>query len=300
VRDPEGLYEFSGSIPELGRPVLVHSMTGFIDAGNAARLATGAVLDALPHEVLVRFNADEVVDYRSRRPQMTFDRDHWSAYADPALVLRVVEDPSGEPFLLLTGPEPDLQWERFAAAMHQLVERLDVRLTIGLQGIPMAVPHTRPLGVISHATRPELLTEQPSWIDTVQVPGSAAGLVEWRLGQQGHDAIGYVVQVPHYLADSDYPQAAELLLESARRASGLTLPASTLVDAAAAAAAQLAEQMEGAPEVAQVVHALEEQYDSFVRAAGRSLMGGMTGSMPTAEQLGDEVEEFLSQRHDED
>lgn len=299
MRDPEGLYELTGALPALDRPVLLHAMTGFIDAGQAAGLATSAVLQALPHEVIARFDADEVVDYRSRRPTMTFERDHWAHYEDPALVLRAVEDPSGQTFLLLTGPEPDLQWERFAAAVLGLVERLGVRLTVGMHGIPMAVPHTRPLGVITHATRPDLVADQKSWIDTVQVPGSAAGLLEWRLGQHGHDAVGFVAQVPHYLADSDYPQAAELLLDSAREVTGLALPASTLADAAESTREQLNEQVAGSPEVAQVVHALEEQYDAFVRAAGRSLLATHEGGLPTADQLGAEVEKFLAQRPDE-
>lgn len=300
MRDPESLYEMTGALPALDRPVLVHAMTGFIDAGHAAALATSAVLSALPHEVIARFDSDEVVDYRSRRPPMTFERDHWSAYEDPQLVLRAVEDPSGQTFLMLTGLEPDLQWERFAAAVSGLVHRLGVRLTIGLHGIPMAVPHTRPLGVITHATRPDLVSDQQSWLDTVQVPGSAAGLLEWRLGQQGQDAAGFVVQVPHYLTDADYPPAAELLLASVRTISGLTLPASTLADAAESAREQLDQQVAGSPEVAQVVHALEEQYDAFVHAAGRSLLAAQEGGLPTADQLGAEVEKFLAQRPDKD
>ena len=53
--------------------------------------------------------------------------------------------PAGTEFLLLAGPEPDLQWERFIAAVTGLIDRLGVRLTVGLNAIPMAVPHTRPV-----------------------------------------------------------------------------------------------------------------------------------------------------------
>ena len=85
---------------------------------------------------------------------MTFSKDHWSEYSDPALILYALRDQTGQEFLLLQGPEPDWQWERFAEAVRMLVDRLGVRLAVTFHGIPMAVPHTRPLGVTAHATDP--------------------------------------------------------------------------------------------------------------------------------------------------
>ncbi len=73
-------------------------------------------------------------------------------------------------YLLLAGPEPDMQWERFAAAVGQLVERFGVRLVINLTAIPMAVPHTRPIGVTAHGTRPELTEGHEAWFATADVP----------------------------------------------------------------------------------------------------------------------------------
>ena len=54
---------------------------------------------------------------------MTFDRDRWSSYDDPCLVLHRLTDRDGKPFLLLAGPEPDYQWERVVEAIRQLVVR---------------------------------------------------------------------------------------------------------------------------------------------------------------------------------
>ena len=97
----------------------------------------------------------------------------------PALlhVLRGFID-AGTAFLLMHGLEPDVQWERFAAAVRQLVERFSVPLTVGVNGIPMGVPHTRPLGVTTHGTRPELVAA-PGWFGTVQVPASVGAMLEY-------------------------------------------------------------------------------------------------------------------------
>ena len=39
----------------------------------------------------------------------------------------------------------------------ELIEQLDVRLTLSVHGIPMAVPHTRPITLAAHATDPDLV-----------------------------------------------------------------------------------------------------------------------------------------------
>ncbi|TDD77876.1 PAC2 family protein [Actinomadura rubrisoli] len=276
-------------------PVLLHSLDGFVDAGSTGQLVREHLLDALEHRVVARFDADSLIDYRARRPSMTFDRDHWSAYDAPELVVRLVRDEAGSPFLMLSGPEPDRLWEGFTAAVVNLVERLEARLVVGFHGIPMGVPHTRPVGMTSHATRPELVTRN-SWFDKVQVPGSAAGLLELRLGEAGHDALGLAVHVPHYLAQSAYPAAAVAALEAIAAATGLALPAGRLRDAAARTDADIAEQVEGNDEVEKVVRALEQQYDAFAGASERDNLLAESQDMPTAEELGAQFERFLAEQ----
>ena len=70
----------------------------------------------------------------------------------------------------------------------------------------MGMPHTRPLGVIAHATRAELLAGHQRCRAAIQVPGSAPALIELRLGEAGRDALGFAVQVPHYLAQAAIPR----------------------------------------------------------------------------------------------
>jgi predicted ATP-grasp superfamily ATP-dependent carboligase len=299
VLDPHGLYELTEDVPDLGRPILVQALTGFIDAGGAVRLAREHLLASLDPELIAVFDIDQLLDYRSRRPAMTFVEDHWEHYEEPLLAVHLLRDDSGTPFLLLSGPEPDLQWERFAAAVQALIERLGVRLTVGLNAIPMAVPHTRDTGVTAHATRPELITGYEPWLQRVQVPGSAASLLEYRLGRQGHDAMGFAVHVPHYLVQTDYPAAAEQLLASVSRATGLLLPTGSLHSAAEAVRGDIDREVARTDEARALVLALEQQYDA---RSGDGPDGGMlaadTGSLPTAEELGAEFERFLAQEAD--
>ena len=195
-----------------------------------------------------------------------------------------------------------MQWERFIAAVTGLVEELGVRLTVGLHGIPMGVPHTRPTSVTAHATRPELVAGRDAWVGTVQVPGSVLNLLELRLGRAGRDAMGFAVHVPHYLSQSDYPDAAAALLENVTAATDLTLPTATLRAAAEATRAELDEQVAASTEVAAVVRALEQQYDAYVASRGgdgpgdeQGLLAGRRG-FPSADELGAELERFLAEQ----
>lgn len=277
-------------------PVLVHAVRGFVDAGGAGRLAAEHLTDQLDSTRLATFDTDQLLDYRSRRPTATFDSNRWSGYEEPELVVDMVRDTAGVPFLLLHGVEPDVQWERFAAAVRQIVERFDVPLTVGVHGIPMGIPHTRPLSVTAHANRAELVADYTSWFGTVQVPADAGTLLEVRLGQSGHDAMGFAVHVPHYLAQSPYPQASITALEHVERAAGLELGVEALAAAADETRLEVERQVAEQPEVAAVVTALEQQYDAFTRNIGRPSLLAETAELPTADELGEEFERFLAEQ----
>jgi predicted ATP-grasp superfamily ATP-dependent carboligase len=295
ARNPADLYEVGPAAPEpAGDLVMLYYLDGFIDAGAAGRLLTAHLLSSLEHEQVATFDIDSLLDYRSRRPIMTFAKDHWDDYDAPELGVSLLRDVEGTPFLLLAGLEPDREWETFAAAVLQLSADLRVRLSVSFHGVPMGVPHTRQLGVTAHATQPGLIDGYRPLLDKLQVPGSAAALLEYRLGAAGRQAVGFAVHVPHYLAQAAYPAAAATLLESVQRTTGLVLPADALREAAHRTNLEIARQVEGSAEVAEVVQALEQQYDAFT-ADRENLLAG-DEQVPTAEELGAQFERFLAEQ----
>jgi predicted ATP-grasp superfamily ATP-dependent carboligase len=297
VLDPEELFEVDSDVPDLTGAVLLHYFEGFMDAGAAGRLTAEHLLDSFEHRVVARFDVDRLIDYRSKRPLMTYVTDHWAEYQAPELVVHLLHDTNGNAFLLLVGPEPDHEWERFITAIRSLNERWGVRLTVGMHGIPMGVPHTRPLGVTGHGTRAELVGEFQPVLNRLQVPGSVGGLLEFRLGEAGQDAVGFAAHVPHYLSQASYPAAAVVLLGAVARVTDLHFPDDTLRAAAKRADTEINRQVDGSDEVADVVRALEEQYDRFAEGANRnSLLAEGMDRMPTAEELGSEFERFLAEQ----
>lgn len=296
-----GMYELEFPAPKLssadGRgPVMIHALEGFSDAGHAIKLAAQHLRDTLDTELVASFAIDELLDYRSRRPLMTFKTDHFTSYEDPELNLYALRDSVGTPFLLLAGMEPDLRWERFITAVRLLAERLGVRRVIGLGTIPMAVPHTRPITLTAHSNDRELIADHQPWVGEVQVPASVSNLLEFRMAQHGHEVVGFTVHVPHYLAQTAYPAAAEALLAEVAKSGSLQLPLDALVEAGAEVLMKVNEQVEDSSEVAQVVTALERQYDAFVAAQENRSLLARDEELPSGDELGAEFERFLAQQ----
>ena len=291
---PEGMFEVDSDIPDLSGVVLLHHFDGFMDAGSAGSALVKHLLETNEHRVVARFDIDDLLDYRARRPTMTYATDRWETYDAPELVVHLLHDTDGTPFLLMTGPEPDRRWEAVVTAVRALVERWGVRLTVGFHGIPMGVPHTRKLSVISHATRPELVTEK-SPFNRVQVPGNLSALLELRLGEAGHDAMGFAAYVPHYLAQATYPAAALGLLEALTESTGLVIQAAGLHESAKRTTAEIDRQVAESTEAAQVVEELERQYDAFTEAS-ENLLVSEGEPLPSADELGAELESFLAKQ----
>ncbi|MYT70435.1 PAC2 family protein [Streptomyces sp. cg28] len=298
--EPKGLATVDMALAqESAGLVMLYHFDGYIDAGETGDQIVERLLDALPHQLVARFDHDRLVDYRARRPLLTFKRDSWTDYEVPSIEVRLVQDATGAPFLLLSGPEPDVEWERFAAAVQEIVERLGVRLAVNFHGIPMGVPHTRPVGLTPHGNRADLVPGHRSPFEEAQVPGSAEALIEYRLTQAGFDVLGVAAHVPHYIARSAYPDAALTALEAVTAATGLVLPgiAHGLRTEAHRTQTEIDRQIqEGDEELVALVQGLEHQYDAAAGAESRGNMLAESMEIPSADEIGLEFERFLAER----
>ena len=291
VLDPRLLYTVNQDVWESldgHQPALLHALDGYIDAGAVIHTTARYLLEQCEHDVLVEFDHDQLHDYRSRRPQMVFDTNHWVSLTDYALVLYKLVDAAGTPFLLLTGPEPDTQWNRASAAILDLAGRLNVSSVISVGGVPMAVPHTRPTLVTAHATDPSLISGNPMWIDRVQLPGSFSHMLEFRAGEAGLLGRGFVAHVPHYLAQTAFPQATGAVLARIAEVTGLDVPTADLAERTASNLASIETETADDADFPAVVAALEEQYDQLRSSA--------TPRVPSAEEIGAAVEQFLAEQ----
>ena len=296
------MYELEYPAPEMSGSrdssvTMIVALQGYADAGHAVEAAADHLLAALDNRLVASFNNDELLDYRSRRPSVTMHDAHVSRVESLELGLRVVRDTEGRPFLLLSGPEPDMRWEAFSQAVTDLAEKFGGDKTICLYSAPMSVPHTRPLVVTAHGNFPAIKEKHPYFDSIVHLPGSAQLNIEMELDKRGKKSGGFTAMVPNYVSGSLYPAATLNLLRSVEGIADLKLPLHVLERDAAKVEEQLYEQTAENSEIMTVVLLLERQYDERL-AEFKSAHPGMAlpgeASLPTPEELGEAFEQYLA------
>lgn len=300
------LYKLIEPVPDLrsesGKgPVFVHGLEGFSDAGHAVQGVTDHLRENLDSQLIAEFDADELVDYRSRRPQLRYSFDHFAEYTEPAIQLHAVTDSSGTSFLLLSGLEPDLRWDRFTESVIDLCGALGVRMAVGLGAVPLGVPHTRPPQSSAHSSDVDLIRGFTAWPGEFSVPGSAGSLLELRMSEQGIPSAGFTTHVPQYLAQTTYPASVLELVGNIAEIADLDLPTGSLETAASEFTEQVTAQIADNPEIKNAVEMMEKQYDEFMenRHGSDSLNPGGK-PLPSGEELGAEFERFLAEQSGDD
>ncbi|EYT63464.1 hypothetical protein H489_0111235 [Curtobacterium flaccumfaciens UCD-AKU] len=298
VNHPEELYTFDADAPTVPAGLhLVAGLTGFADAGSAVAQLTNSILEDLDTELVAEFDPDVLLDWRARRPVITFEHDHISAVEPPRLALHLVRDEIGQPFLFLSGYEPDFQWNRFVRAVTGLAADLQVADTTWVQSIPMPVPHTRPISLTVSGTRADLVEQMSVWKPETQAPANVLHLVEHRLAETGAQVTGLVLLVPHYLSDTEFPDAAVAALSGIAAATGLIFPTDALRESGREFLTRVEEQVAGNAELQRLVSVLEERHDTYMEGNPvASPLTGVDGEVPTADAIAAELERFLADR----
>lgn len=292
--DPTTLFRWEVHVDQrtVHADTLLVTLGSFIDAGHTQRQLDDHLLQRLPNRLLGTFDADQLYDYTARRPQIVFDRNRFDDFRGPNLALHLLTDHDGRDFLLLKGPEPSLQWERVAATVAHLVEQLGVEHTLMVSTMPAPAPHTRPVFLSSYASDPALVAGEPAVLGTFDLAATFPSLLTLRLGEAGHEVVGLLAHVPHYLAEADFPPAASAMVKALRDRTQLALPTDGFELSSALTIKQIDAQIAQNEELTEMVRTLEEQYDRFVERV--NLNPSHEGQLPSAEELGARFEDFLA------
>jgi proteasome assembly chaperone (PAC2) family protein len=271
----------------LESPVLLLATESWVDAGLGAQAAIAYILEAIPTEVLATFSADELIDFRSRRPVVRISDGVVDHVSWPEVQLRAGRDAAGRDVLVLAGPEPDLAWHAFVRAVVDLATQLGVRLVVGLGAFAAPVPHTRPVSLMAIATMAELAAQVGVVPGSAEMPAGIQTALQEGFAAAGVPAIGVWARVPHYLAAIPYPAASAALVDALAAVAGLELDAGDLHAAADSTLSHINE-----------IIANSEEYRALVRRLEAAFDGELTtppdfSDLPTGDDLAAELERFL-------
>jgi predicted ATP-grasp superfamily ATP-dependent carboligase len=285
------LYEVVAE-PEVNAPVLVVAMEGWIDSGLGAGAAMASLLEQIPTEEVARFDADELVDHRARRPVMRISDGVNTGLTWPEIQLRHGIDREGNDVLALVGPEPDIRWHRFTRDVVELAQHFSVRLVVGLGAFPGPAAHTRPVRLAATATTPELAQQVGFLPGVIDVPAGIQASLERGFAEAGVPAVGMWARVPHYVSGMPYPAASAALLHGLREVAGLAVRDDDLRAAAALSEERIDALIANSDEHRSMVEMLERQTDEMESRLDMS-------NLPSGDEIAAELQRYLFSSGDE-
>jgi hypothetical protein len=112
----------------------------------------------------------------------------------------------------------------------------------------------------------------------------------------GMPVVGFVLLVPHYLNDSDYPNAAVSGFELLTAATGLVFPTDLLREEGVRFLERLGKKMEENEELSKLVANLEQGYKSDRATSFGVQISSPKTEEPNAEEIAAELEDYLANR----
>lgn len=278
----------------LDRPLLVMGLEGWVDAGLAGGNALAALLGSTRTEPIFTFDADQLVDQRSRRPTQKIVDGVLESVTWPEIQLRYGADSAGNDLLLLVGPEPDYRWREFTKELVRVSGELGVRMAIGLGGFPAPMPHTRPTRIIATAID-QVIANDVGFIPGVrEVPAGIHASLLKGFEESGIQALSLWAMVPHYVSGMPYPQASVRLLDQLSRLGGLSVDVTELRAAADVTRERIDGLIAQNPEHVAMVAGLEQQHDSESTSSNIIDHPPLDGdNLPSGDEIAAELQRFL-------
>jgi len=271
--------------PALRDPFLVVHLTGWTDAGLAGQTAAVFLHSRWNARTLGTFDADELLDFRDRRPVVrlasgTIEEVRWSP------IELSLAAPGGErDALLLTGPEPDFRWKAFCDQVVDACRELGVGEVFGLGGFPAPAVHTDPVPVVGTSADPELAGRLETVPALVELPAGIQTVLEERLHRAGIQATGLWARVPPYLAGGGHPPAALALVRTLAGLAGVEVDVTELEAASKEHLEQVEQAIKERPQIAEFI----EQIRGLVEQ-------GADDRVPSGDQIAAELELFLREQ----
>jgi proteasome assembly chaperone (PAC2) family protein len=271
-------------VPTLRDPFLVVHLHGWTDAGLAAQTAAVFLRSRWNATPLATFDADELIDFRARRPIArlaggTIEAVTWS----PTELL--LATPGGErDAVLLLGPEPDFRWRAFCDEVVEACRRLQVVEVFGLGAFPAPALHTDPVAVVGTSADSDLAARLETVPAIVELSSGIQTVLEERLHRAGVPATGLWARVPPYLAGGAHPPAALALVQTLSRLAGVEIETTELEAATKDHLEQVEQAIRERPQIAEFV----DQIRGLVEQ-------GADERIPSGDEIAAELERFLNQ-----
>ncbi|MEU7991973.1 PAC2 family protein [Rothia amarae] len=282
---PENLFSLSSSDDSGYTTVMLCAFEGWNDAGSAATETLTYLERIYSAQELSGFESEDFYDFTTNRPLLISQEDGTGEITWPSISMHRWTDESRRiHFITVTGPEPQLRWHTFVAALMGAAREFGVDHIVLLGALLAEVPHTQvfPVNVTSYS--PALRENDRVHQQSYTGPTGIIGVLAHAARQYGISDLSLWVSIPHYAGHPPHPKATLELLRGIESLFSLAIPLRTIEEETHAWERGAAELMEEEPELAAYVKQLESDQEN-------SSLENMSG-----EDIAAEFERFLKRR----
>jgi predicted ATP-grasp superfamily ATP-dependent carboligase len=277
-------------LPPLRRPTFIAAFRGWNDAGEAATLAVGQLVDSWSAQPFAAIDPEEFFDFTVARPLVRVtDEGLRDLQWPPNRFFYHRRSDADSDVVLFLGTEPHLKWRAFTETVRDLFQRLDGSRLVTLGALVAPTTHTRPPPVTGFASEDDLqrrLEGQTIARTRYEGPTGIVGTLHdaWR---QAHlPAASLWVALPAYLGNTVNPRAALALLEALDRLFAFGPDLTQLAEASRTFIEQVDQALASNDEMRAYLADLERRIDAGISEAG-------VPDLPPSSDIISDLEDFL-------
>ncbi len=278
------------AVGQLRDPVLVVALRGYFDIAGAATSALEWCLDDREVTVVASIDPDPFFDFTSQRPEVYLDEDEQRKIIWPENEIVVVRFPDGaRDLVVLSGIEPHFNWNIFAECIVQGAQRLNCSIAVTIGAFDESIPHTRTPNVFGSTSNAALARRMKLSLPKYEGPTGLVGVLHERFEREQLPSVSLRVGVPRYLLNAQHPKSSAALLRHLELVLGVPTRH-----------AELYEEIRRWSELHDAAVEGDEQISNYVQILERDFDQRSQVQLPSAEDLGAELEQFLREQPDED
>ncbi|MBJ7505698.1 MAG: PAC2 family protein [Ilumatobacteraceae bacterium] len=274
------------SKPALRNPTFVSAFTGWNDAADAASSAVRHLIDGWGATPLAEISPEPYTDFATIRPHVRLGESGERKIMWPTVTLWHVSGAGGDVILSL-GPEPSLQWKRFAGDLLSVAEHFGSTLFLTLGALLADVAHRRPVQLIGTATDADLIERFSLRRSRYEGPTGIIGVLHDEFSRAALPSASLWAAVPAYASQVPSPKASLALMRRTCEIIGTPAPIGAVL--------HLIERYE------EQVNTLVNEDDDLVEYVERLETATDSGMILSDEVNDDQLQlEFVSEASDEE
>jgi len=288
----------------LRNPTFLSAFTGWNDAADAASSAVRHLIDGWSATPLAEINPEPYTDFATIRPHVRLGDTGERKIMWPTVTLWHVNGAGGD-IILSLGPEPSLQWKRFAGDMVAIAEHFNAKMYLTLGALLADVAHRRPVQLIGTSTDAELIERFNLRKSRYEGPTGIIGVLHDVFAKAAMPSASLWAAVPAYASQVPSPKASLALMRRSCEMIGTPAPVGAVMHLIERYEEQVNSLVNEDDDLVEYVERLENATDSGMILSDEvnddQLQLDFGNETPESDASGlvDEVERFLREQNSE-